>query len=236
MSYKLKIKRIIKKIKNIFSKNIKKTHFKKTTLEDFKKTILEKNEKKAILLLKDSTFDPSFENDWSLTRAATLNLYDLTEALLKDDRCKINNCFIFSNAVYKNNINIVKLLLSDKRTVPSQEDNWAIQVASINGYHEIVEILLKDNRINPAAQNNYSIQASTQGGYDKITSLLLSDERIDPTVNNSHVIIDAYDKKYFRCVELLWNDQRVKDGLKKDDLKFHNFLSKKILKNKLNNF
>jgi len=42
---------------------------------------------------------------------------------------------------------VVKLLLQDERVDPSDNNNWAIQMASKNGHIEVVKLLLQDKRV-----------------------------------------------------------------------------------------
>jgi ankyrin repeat protein len=51
---------------------------------------------------------------------------------------------IFDVALKKEHLEIVELLLKDKRVDPSDNNNYLIRWASINGHLEIVELLLKD--------------------------------------------------------------------------------------------
>ena len=50
-------------------------------------------------------------------------------------------------ASYNGHIEVVKLLLTDKRVDPSADDNIAIRWASENGHTEVVKLLLTDKRV-----------------------------------------------------------------------------------------
>ena len=50
--------------------------------------------------------------------------------------------YTMMKAIQKDKIEVVKLLLQDKRVDPSAEDNYAIRWASANGYTEVVKLLL----------------------------------------------------------------------------------------------
>jgi hypothetical protein len=49
---------------------------------------------------------------------------------------------------------IIKVLLSDPRVDPSDENNYAIRLASYYGYLKIVKLLLSDPRVDPSDENN----------------------------------------------------------------------------------
>ena len=60
----------------------------------------------------------------------------------------------FYKAIENNNINNVKLLLNDKRVDPSDDNNWAIKLASQNGHVDIVNLLWQDQRIKNSLEND----------------------------------------------------------------------------------
>ena len=51
-------------------------------------------------------------------------------------------------------IEVVKLLLTDKRVNPSANNNFAIRWASRNGHTKVVKLLLADERVDPSANDN----------------------------------------------------------------------------------
>ncbi len=74
------------------------------------------------------------------------------------------------------NLEVVKLLLKDKRVDPSVQNNSAIVWASQYGHLEVM-LLLADKRVNPSDKNNDAIALATRYGYDEISKLLLADNR-----------------------------------------------------------
>ena len=62
---------------------------------------------------------------------------------------------------------------------PAAMDNWAIQLASLNGHTEVVRLLLSDPRVNPAANNNNAIIWASRNGHLGVVRLLLQDKRMD---------------------------------------------------------
>ena len=91
----------------------------------------------------------------------------------------------FENAIQKNHIELVKILLNDKNVDPSDNYNFAIQYSSLNGLTDIVKLLLKDNRIDPSDKGNYAIYYSDSNGYIDIRELLWSNQRVKNTLKNN---------------------------------------------------
>jgi hypothetical protein len=96
---------------------------------------------------------------------------------------------------------ILKLFLSDKRTNPSDDDNWAIRFSSDNGKYESVKLLLNDSRVNPTVCNNYAIQAAFKRSHTKVVELLWRDKRVkrtlkkdDPELFNQLIPLDVAKK------------------------------------------
>jgi hypothetical protein len=85
--------------------------------------------------------------------------------------------FIMS-ASRSGHVQVVKLLLSDKRVDPSAGDNRAIKNASINGHVEVVKVLLSDPRVDPSAGNNDAIRRASENGHVEVVKLLLNDSRV----------------------------------------------------------
>ena len=101
--------------------------------------------------------------------------------------------------------NLVKLLLIDPRTNPSEKKNgmYPISAASSNGHFEVVELLLSDNRVDPTVKYNFAIHFA-----------------------------NIY--KFSNIVDLLWNNQKVKNTLKNDDLiLYYELINKDIIKKKI---
>ena len=107
----------------------------------------------------------------------------------------------FYDYIEKNDINNVKLLLKDKRVNPSDRNNWAIQLASQNGYFDIFKLLLEDNRVDPSDKNNCAIILASHNGHVAIVNLLWQDQRVKDTLK-----VD--DKELYN--ELIKNDIKEK--------------------------
>ena len=52
---------------------------------------------------------------------------------------------------------VVKLLLSDPRVNPADDNNFFICFASKNGHLNVVKLLLSDPRVDPSDNNNQAI-------------------------------------------------------------------------------
>lgn len=106
----------------------------------------------------------------------------------------------FFQSIEENNINNVKLLLKDERVDPSNKDNYAILLASKNGYYNIVKLLLKDKRVDPSDLNNLAIQYASQNRHFEVVDFLWNDKRIKNSLMNND--FDLYNNlKIKNCVE-----------------------------------
>ena len=92
---------------------------------------------------------------------------------------------------------------------PSENDNWAIRIASQNGYVEIVRLLLADPRVDPFATNNWAIRYASENGHIEVVRLLLEDSRVDPSDQNNYAIRCASLNRHLGVVRLLLTDYRV---------------------------
>lgn len=106
-------------------------------------------------------------------------------------------------------LEVVRLLLLDKRVDPAALSNDAIRIASQNGHLEVVRLLLADPRVDPAALNNGSILLASKYGYSDVVRLLLSNNRVNPAALDNYAIQCASDLGYAEVVRLLLADLRV---------------------------
>jgi len=105
-------------------------------------------------------------------------------------------------------LNGIKLAL-EKGVDPSVNNNYAIEIAAINGHTEIVKLLLTDERVDPSDENNFAIIYASENGHTEIVKLLLNDKRVDPSANNNYAIIYASENGHIDIVRLLLTDERV---------------------------
>jgi ankyrin repeat protein len=83
---------------------------------------------------------------------------DMVKEFLKSDDPSDNNNKAIIEACRYRQIEIVKVLLNDKRVDPSANNNYELRWACENCHVEIVKILLSDSRVDPSANNNDAIR------------------------------------------------------------------------------
>lgn len=119
------------------------------------------------------------------------------------------NYNIIVDSVRYNKLEIVKILLDDKRIDPSIKNNKAILVAVENDNFPMIMLLLTDTRVDPSDQNDKSlVLACTNGNYD-IVKILLEDTRVNPANCNNYAIKIASENGNIDIVKLLLLDKRV---------------------------
>jgi ankyrin repeat protein len=139
-------------------------------------------------------------------------------------------------AIYKNNIKYIRILLKDIDIDPSSDNNNAIQIACREGFINIVKLLLNDKRVDPSDSHNYAICLASEKGDIDIVKLLLNDKRVEPAGFNNQSIIEAYNNNYLDIALLLWQYNSVKKTLKKDSSTTYNWIKNIVLKNKIDSF
>jgi len=92
-------------------------------------------------------------------------------------------------AVDNNRLEIVKLLLADKRVDPTIWDNYVIGCASKYGHTEVVKLLLADPRVNPGDCENNAFTHASEYGHVEIVKLLLNDSRVDLSIYDYNLAI-----------------------------------------------
>lgn len=146
----------------------------------------------------------------------------------------------FKEAIEKNNLTKIQLLLNDNRFDPSAYNNYytlfAIVFASQNGHSDIVKLLLSDPRVDPTDDNNFSIIMASKNGHREVVKLLLNDNRIIPAKYSNYAIQQACQNGHTDIVQLLWQNKKVKNTLKYDNLELYNKLIQRDITNKLNGF
>jgi ankyrin repeat protein len=100
---------------------------------------------------------------------------DIVKDLLSKcvDPSDCNNAAICC-ASHNGHLEVVKLLLTNKRVDPSDCNNYAIRFASINGHIEVVKLLLQDSRVDPSAYNNFALHLASFKGHYEVVKLLKS--------------------------------------------------------------
>ena len=172
-------------------------------------------EDKALSILKDSDSSLSIRNYLKLINLTfefgTAKILDwlINSSQHRFDLMNINWKSKFNDAVNKSHLEIVKLLLSDKRVDPCANKNFAIRCASQIGHTEVVKLLLQDKRVDPSDVNNYAIRHASQNGHTEVVKLLLQDKRVDPCDFNNFAIQSASENGHTEGVKLLLADKRV---------------------------
>lgn len=136
------------------------------------------------------------------TRANMLLYIQATKSINNEETITILQA-ILKKSIDECYNDIAIMLLNDPRVDPSVNDNYAIIIASQNGWYIIVKSLLLHPKINPAVKNNEAIIRAI-GNYRQITTeILLKDSRVDPTDQNNKAIKCAMEKRHLDMVKLL---------------------------------
>ena len=114
----------------------------------------------------------------------------------------------FQAACVKGDVDVVRLLLVDRRVNPAANWNHAIYVACENGRVEVVRLLLTDRRVNPTS----AMYVACQNGHIDVVRLLLADNRVNPADNYNMTIRYACWNGHIDVVRLLLADARVNPG------------------------
>ena len=137
-------------------------------------------------VVPQALFDWAWTNNHPMTLGALLAIHPLGFDPTVDNNKAIRSA---SNCGH---LEVVQLLLNDRRVNPAADDNFAIRWASHNGDHKIVRLLLKDERVNPAARDNEAIRWASKyrsTGHHEVIRLLLNDERVDPADSSLKLVI-----------------------------------------------
>lgn len=146
---------------------------------------------------------------------------DLTCLLIKNNHLKAlemywktsspaaDNNIAIRRASRAGHVEIVKLLLQDKRVDPSANSSEAISDAIKIGNMEIVNLLLQDERVNPSADENEGMFWAIENGYKEFVKILLQNKRFDPSVKDNKVIYQAIRCNCLEIVKLTLQDPRV---------------------------
>jgi ankyrin repeat protein len=124
-----------------------------------------------------------------------------------------NSMILFTESVLQGYNAITQFLLSHDLFDPSDDDNYAIKIASEHGRTEVVRLLLNDNRVDPSARNNNAITFASFHGNTEVVRLLLSDKRIDPFADDDNDAIRfTSENGHVEVVRLLLSDSRVEEA------------------------
>jgi hypothetical protein len=138
--------------------------------------------------------------------------------VLQRENCDptIHENAILDTAVVDQNIEVVKLLLADKRVDPTvhEVDENFIHSAVRTRNTILLKLLLKDGRADPNENESLALRRAVEMKNTKMVELLLIDGRADPTVDygvarNRPIIQHAVSKGYSDIVSLLLDDERM---------------------------
>eukprot|EP01117_Protostelium_nocturnum_P014799 TRINITY_DN5665_c2_g1_i1.p1 TRINITY_DN5665_c2_g1~~TRINITY_DN5665_c2_g1_i1.p1 ORF type:complete len:316 (+),score=131.32 TRINITY_DN5665_c2_g1_i1:245-1192(+) len=162
------------------------------TEEHWKAAITGNQCKIVSILLEHSDLSPSLDRNWAIKMS-----------------CKLG----FES--------IVRMLLSDNRTDPSEGTSWAeknepLLNAAKMGHHRIVEMLLSHSKVDPSVDGCKALYEAALEGHYEVVKVLLADRRIDPCHSgqfcweeSNNALHIAQQKGHRNIVELLLNDHRV---------------------------
>jgi ankyrin repeat protein len=149
-----------------------------------------------VAILLESGYNPTvnqYEETNALIIAIKTDNLETAKLLLIDDRIDTsannNSPILLASGVNINLcgqkiIDIIKLLLKDVRTNPSDQDNLALINAAIFGYAEIIELLLTDTRVNPLSENNKAIKSAVINGRLVSVIKLIQNSKVKATMIN----------------------------------------------------
>ncbi|KAJ3317385.1 hypothetical protein HDV06_001675 [Boothiomyces sp. JEL0866] len=158
--------------------------------------------KLAKLLLGDPRVDPCCFNNRGIELACR-NDIELVQLLLNDKRTFSK--FALVAAAYRGKLDIVELLLLDERFQPT---NRALRDAVTMGHLDIVKLLIQKG-LDPSVDENLNIQRASQNGHFNVVEYLLDDSRVDPSAKDNQAIRQAARRGYLDIVQLLLRDKRV---------------------------
>jgi ankyrin repeat protein len=133
----------------------------------FERCISKQNIDGIELLIKHGQIIPS---DDHIEEACQNGKADVVRVLLADGRANpaAEKNYAFSEAVEKNYIEIVAMLLLDKRADP----RVGFYTACKKGHIEIVRLLLNDSRVDATVGDNQAIKIASRNGHLLVVSLL----------------------------------------------------------------
>jgi hypothetical protein len=86
-------------------------------------------------------------------------------------------------------IDVLKILLKNKKINPAVDDNYPLVIASKFGHSQIIELLINDPRINPAFPNNNAINNAYHIRNNFIINIIWQDFRVKNTLKYDNPIL-----------------------------------------------
>ena len=118
-------------------------------------------------------------------------------------------------------LDMVRLLLADKRVNPAADQNWALTVACMHentacDLHsedslKVVRLLLDDPRVNPVDHNCKAIRVASENGNADTLMMLLADDRVraDLSVDTDRALLLACKNGHLEVVRVLLENGRA---------------------------
>jgi len=123
--------------------------------------------------------DPSQNryDELALQYAVINGYFDIIDRLLEDpDADLVSAIELVANNTDR--ADVVKRLLQDPRADPSENANFAIQLAARRGHINIVKELMNDPRVDPSDNNNTALKRAKEEGHVNVVKELLHDPRV----------------------------------------------------------
>ena len=106
-------------------------------------------------------------------------------------------------------VEVVKLLLQDRRANPAARANYALREAAENKHLKVLKLLLEDGRADPGVWGNEIIKLASKKGNVEVVKILLADDRVDPGASDNYAFRKAAKNKHPELIEILLADKRV---------------------------
>jgi len=171
------------------------------------------NHVKVMKAFIENRWDPSFNNDEAIRKAAKYDdCADAVKYLLQDSRVlqdRHNKHRAFVLAARSNSCKVMKVFIENGWN-PGAYKNEALREAVTRHRNNAVRLLLKNPNVDPTANNNQAIRDSIKRDVYhtyNIAKHLLKDQRVNPGIGNNELIIWAVNN--YPVMKILMNDSRV---------------------------
>ncbi|KAJ3253963.1 hypothetical protein HDU77_004298 [Chytriomyces hyalinus] len=167
------------------------------------------------VLLAESNFDPSHNDNYSLKKAAERGHTRVVEILLQSGRVDptAGDNYALLWSVWNGHADIVKLLLAHPAVNPNMiTEHDLIGRAVERQYDDVLELLIEDGRCNLTRDNSAAFRQAIEDGYVEGVVLLLKHADTDPNADNHFALKKASELGYIEIVERLLKDPRVQDS------------------------
>lgn len=148
----------------------------------------------------------------------------------------------FTEAVLKNDLDMVKQLVWDKKVKPEGYNNSAITEAAKKGHADMVAFLLKQPHVDQSACNFYCLNRSINNQDYKMMEILLNDvhtdfSKNDYAVNKISNLPHSHQKNYsHKTFQLFMKNKYFREALKNKYFTIYNLFITEEVKDKVSNF